>query len=99
MAEDGGILTEAMAKRGAQATGIDLADKSLQVARLHQLESGVADAREVRSVIAGRRDMHLVAGCLRGASERKTMGDEEPRDVDDIEQAWRLRHDDIQRWR
>ena len=37
----GGILTEAMALKGAVATGIDLADKSLKVAQLHLLESGV----------------------------------------------------------
>ena len=36
----GGILTEAMAGKGARVTGIDLAEKSLTVARLHQLESG-----------------------------------------------------------
>ena len=37
----GGILTEAMARAGAAVTGIDLSDKALAVARLHQLESGV----------------------------------------------------------
>jgi len=37
----GGILAEAMAKCGAQVTGIDLAEKPLQVARLHLLESGL----------------------------------------------------------
>jgi 2-polyprenyl-6-hydroxyphenyl methylase / 3-demethylubiquinone-9 3-methyltransferase len=37
----GGILTEAMARSGAKVTGIDLSDKALSVARLHQLESGV----------------------------------------------------------
>lgn len=37
----GGILSEAMARSGAEVTGIDLADKSLKVARLHGLESGV----------------------------------------------------------
>lgn len=37
----GGILAESMAAAGAQVTGIDLAQKSLQVARLHGLESGV----------------------------------------------------------
>lgn len=37
----GGILSEAMARGGAEVTGIDLADKSLKVARLHGLESGV----------------------------------------------------------
>jgi 2-polyprenyl-6-hydroxyphenyl methylase/3-demethylubiquinone-9 3-methyltransferase len=36
----GGILTEAMAAKGAQVTGIDLADKPLKVAMLHRLESG-----------------------------------------------------------
>lgn len=39
----GGILAEAMALRGARVTGIDLAAKPLGVARLHALESGVAD--------------------------------------------------------
>lgn len=37
----GGILSEAMAARGAQVTGIDLGDKPLQIAELHALESGV----------------------------------------------------------
>src|SRR5574343_296928 len=38
----GGILAESMAARGATVTGIDLAKKSLKVAQLHSLESGVA---------------------------------------------------------
>ncbi|WP_374554632.1 bifunctional 2-polyprenyl-6-hydroxyphenol methylase/3-demethylubiquinol 3-O-methyltransferase UbiG [Aquitalea pelogenes] len=38
----GGILAESMAQRGAQVTGIDLARKSLKVAQLHSLESGVS---------------------------------------------------------
>lgn len=37
----GGILSESMAQRGAQVTGIDMAEKSLQIAQLHALESGV----------------------------------------------------------
>ncbi|MBB1235899.1 3-demethylubiquinone-9 3-O-methyltransferase, partial [Klebsiella pneumoniae] len=37
----GGILSEAMARAGADVTGIDLADKSLKIAKLHGLESGV----------------------------------------------------------
>lgn len=37
----GGILAESMAQEGASVTGIDLADKSLKVARLHGLESGI----------------------------------------------------------
>lgn len=35
----GGILAEAMAHHGAEVTAIDMADASLSVAKLHQLES------------------------------------------------------------
>ena len=38
----GGILAESMAKMGASVTGIDMAEASLEVARLHGLESGVS---------------------------------------------------------
>jgi 2-polyprenyl-6-hydroxyphenyl methylase/3-demethylubiquinone-9 3-methyltransferase len=38
----GGILAESMAVKGAAVTGIDLSEKPLKVAKLHQLESGVA---------------------------------------------------------
>ena len=38
----GGLLSEAMAKAGAQVKGIDLATKSLRVAQLHALEAGVS---------------------------------------------------------
>ena len=37
----GGILTEALAQRGAEASGIDMGEAPLSVARLHALESGV----------------------------------------------------------
>lgn len=37
----GGILTEALARRGAVVTGIDMAEESLQVARSHGSESGL----------------------------------------------------------
>lgn len=37
----GGILSESMAAGGAKVTGIDLAQKSLTVAKLHGLESGI----------------------------------------------------------
>jgi 2-polyprenyl-6-hydroxyphenyl methylase/3-demethylubiquinone-9 3-methyltransferase len=44
----GGVLAEAMARRGAQVTGIDLAGKPLRVAQLHALESGTqVEYREV----------------------------------------------------
>lgn len=38
----GGILSEAMAHRGAQVTGIDMGEAPLAVARLHLLESELA---------------------------------------------------------
>lgn len=37
----GGILSESLAQSGADVTGIDLAERSLKIARLHSLESGV----------------------------------------------------------
>jgi len=45
----GGILSEAMARRAAFVTGIDLASKPLGVARLHALEAGV-DNIEYREI-------------------------------------------------
>ncbi|HMH18724.1 MAG TPA: bifunctional 2-polyprenyl-6-hydroxyphenol methylase/3-demethylubiquinol 3-O-methyltransferase UbiG [Burkholderiales bacterium] len=38
----GGILAEAMAKRGARVRGIDLSEKALKVAEIHKLESRLA---------------------------------------------------------
>lgn len=38
----GGILSEALAQRGADMTGIDMGDAPLGVAKLHQLESGLS---------------------------------------------------------
>ncbi len=44
----GGILAEAMARSGAEVTGIDLGEKALKVAQLHLLESGLSvDYRHV----------------------------------------------------
>lgn len=37
----GGLLTEALAAKGAEATGIDLADEVIEVAKLHGLESNI----------------------------------------------------------
>jgi 2-polyprenyl-6-hydroxyphenyl methylase/3-demethylubiquinone-9 3-methyltransferase len=36
----GGLLAEALAERGAHVTGIDMAEASLKVAKLHGMESG-----------------------------------------------------------
>ena len=38
----GGIFAEALARLGAQVTGIDLSEKGIGVARLHQYESGTS---------------------------------------------------------
>lgn len=38
----GGILSESMAQKGAEVTGIDLGEKALKVAQLHSLETGIA---------------------------------------------------------
>lgn len=40
----GGILTEAMAQRGAQVTGIDMGEMPLEIARLHSIESNLTIA-------------------------------------------------------
>jgi 2-polyprenyl-6-hydroxyphenyl methylase/3-demethylubiquinone-9 3-methyltransferase len=52
----GGILAEAMARRGARVKGIDLSDKALKVAQLHLLESRLAVEYEAVSAedLAGR---------------------------------------------
>jgi 2-polyprenyl-6-hydroxyphenyl methylase / 3-demethylubiquinone-9 3-methyltransferase len=48
----GGILSESMAGRGAEVTGIDLGEKALKVAQLHKLESGVDVSYQLISVEA-----------------------------------------------
>ena len=48
----GGILSESMAEKGATVKGIDLGEKSLKVAQLHSLESGVAVDYQLISVEA-----------------------------------------------
>jgi 2-polyprenyl-6-hydroxyphenyl methylase/3-demethylubiquinone-9 3-methyltransferase len=45
----GGLLSEAMARKGAQVTGLDLADDLVQVATLHSLDAGVQVAYRYES--------------------------------------------------
>ena len=47
----GGILSDAMARKGAKVTGIDLSVKALRVAELHALEAGTRDV-EYREISA-----------------------------------------------
>jgi 2-polyprenyl-6-hydroxyphenyl methylase/3-demethylubiquinone-9 3-methyltransferase len=63
----GGILAESMAGLGANVTGIDLAEKSLQVAKLHLLESGKkVDYRNVsiETLAAEQPTQYDVVTCL-----------------------------------
>ena len=64
----GGILAEAMARRAAHVTGIDLAARPLGVARLHALEAGVEnlDYREIatESLAAERPAAFDVVTCM-----------------------------------
>jgi 2-polyprenyl-6-hydroxyphenyl methylase/3-demethylubiquinone-9 3-methyltransferase len=59
----GGLLAEAMARKGAKVTGIDMADDLVQVATLHALEVGVdleyrfASAETHAQQHAGRYDV------------------------------------------
>ena len=41
----GGILSDSMARKGAQVTGIDLSSKALKVAQLHALEARTPDVQ------------------------------------------------------
>ncbi len=55
----GGILSESMAVRGAQVTGIDLGEKALKVAKLHLLESGTRlDYRKIAVEELAREQPH-----------------------------------------
>ncbi len=63
----GGILSEAMAQRGASVTGIDMGAAPLAVARLHALESGVTvDYRQlpVEQLAAEQPGHYDVVTCL-----------------------------------
>ncbi|TXI21334.1 MAG: bifunctional 2-polyprenyl-6-hydroxyphenol methylase/3-demethylubiquinol 3-O-methyltransferase UbiG [Nitrosomonas sp.] len=63
----GGILSESMAARGANVTGIDLSDKALKVAKLHLLESGhQVDYRKITvEMLATEHPRHFdVVTCM-----------------------------------
>jgi 2-polyprenyl-6-hydroxyphenyl methylase/3-demethylubiquinone-9 3-methyltransferase len=63
----GGILSESMAQRGAEVTGIDMGEAPLSVAKLHALESGVAvnyQRIEVETLAAEQPASFDVVTCL-----------------------------------
>jgi 2-polyprenyl-6-hydroxyphenyl methylase/3-demethylubiquinone-9 3-methyltransferase len=53
----GGILSESMSAKGAEVVGIDLGEKALKVAQLHQLESGATVDYRLVSVESLAREM------------------------------------------
>jgi len=63
----GGLLSEGMAARGAEVTGIDMGEAPLSVARLHQHESGLAiDYRHATAELMAARHAGEfdIATCL-----------------------------------
>jgi 2-polyprenyl-6-hydroxyphenyl methylase/3-demethylubiquinone-9 3-methyltransferase len=63
----GGILTESLAQQGAIVTGIDLNKPGIEVAKLHQLETGLQIeylATPVETLAAERPGAYDVVTCL-----------------------------------
>ena len=63
----GGILSESMAQRGADVTGIDMGDAPLAVAKLHSLETGIKIKYKkctVESLAAESAEQYDVITCL-----------------------------------
>lgn len=63
----GGILSEAIAKKGANIKGIDLSEKALKVAELHSLESGVQVSYELiaaEALAAREAGQYDVVTCM-----------------------------------
>ena len=64
----GGILADAMARKGAEVLGIDLADKALKVAQLHALEAETPNieyrASSAEALAAERPGQFDVVTCM-----------------------------------
>lgn len=63
----GGILTESMAKMGATVTGIDMCEAALNVAKLHQYESGLQidyQLKTVEEMAAEQPEKYDIVTCL-----------------------------------
>ncbi len=65
----GGLLTEALTRLGARATGIDPGEGPLAVARLHAMEQGIADkidyvAATPESFLAASPGRFRIVACL-----------------------------------
>ncbi len=76
----GGILAEAMARRGAEVTGIDLSEKGLRVAELHLAESRArralrkSDGRGLRRRSCGRIRRRHLHGASRACPRARRHG-------------------------
>jgi 2-polyprenyl-6-hydroxyphenyl methylase/3-demethylubiquinone-9 3-methyltransferase len=63
----GGILSEALAKHGAQVTGIDMGEMPLDIAKLHAMESGLEihyEQSTAESMAANHREQFDAVTCL-----------------------------------
>ncbi|WP_110402450.1 bifunctional 2-polyprenyl-6-hydroxyphenol methylase/3-demethylubiquinol 3-O-methyltransferase UbiG [Sphaerotilus hippei] len=64
----GGILSEAMARQGAQVLGVDLADRSLKVAQLHAMEAGISQVQyrlvAAEALAAEQPARHDIVTCM-----------------------------------
>ena len=60
----GGILSEALAREAAQATGIDMAEKSLQVAQTHAGQQGLANLHYRCISVEGLADEQPAASVI-----------------------------------
>lgn len=75
----GGLLAEAMARCGAEVTGIDMAEAPLQVARLHLHESGVEveyrkiSAEDLAATMASNFDVVTCMEMLEHVPEPATV--------------------------
>ncbi|MFC0268411.1 bifunctional 2-polyprenyl-6-hydroxyphenol methylase/3-demethylubiquinol 3-O-methyltransferase UbiG [Kushneria aurantia] len=75
----GGILSEAMAHRGAEVSGIDLGEAPLAVARLHQQESGLSidyqclSAEQMAEQAAGTFDVVVCFEMLEHVPEPESV--------------------------
>src|SRR5699024_5583890 len=74
-----GLLSEALAERGAQVTGIDLASEAITVAKQHARQSGldidyrVTGSRDLASEAAGGYDIVVAYEMLEHVSEPRNI--------------------------
>ena len=63
----GGILTESMAKLGAEVTGVDMSEAALAVAKMHKIETGLEIEYlkiPAEDIAASRPEQYDIVTCL-----------------------------------